>query len=125
MNRPSLALASALAVPLLVTGCSGGSSPSAKPSTSPSTAASQTADPNFYVASGYFVTEPDSVSRKELNGQFTMFSSLPGVNGVSVAGAHKLEVDVAFTITRAQRDALVAKMRTLGSVSTVPVMPHS
>ena len=121
MTRPSLAVASLLVVPAVLSGCSGSSSSAAKPSTSAS--ASPTADPNFYVASGYFVTEPDSVSRKDLNGQLTTFATMTGVKGVSVAGAHKLEVDVVFTITRAQRDALVAKMRTLGSVSTVPVMP--
>ena len=123
MTRPILAAASLLVVPALLTGCSGGSSSAAKPS--PSATASPTADPNFYVASGYFVTEPDSVSRKELNGQLATFATLPGVKGVNVAGPHRLEVDVVFAITRAQRDVLVAKMRTLGTVSTVPIMPRS
>ena len=122
MTRPLLAAASLLALPLLLTGCSGGSSAAEKPSPTPTVSA--TPDPNFYITNGYVVTEPSSVSRKDLNNQLPEFLKLPGVKAAGIAGEHKIRVDVQFAITRPQRDAVIAKMRTYGTVAGVPIMPN-
>lgn len=118
MTRPILAAAGLLLVPLLCAGCSGSSAPA----TQASPTVSATPDPNFYVTNGYVVTEP-SAGRDELNKQLPVFAALPGVKGAGVSGAHQVRVDVQFAITRAQRDAVIAKMRLYGTVAGVPIVP--
>jgi hypothetical protein len=104
---------------LALTGCSGSSGTTSTPTTSP--APSATRDPLFAISSAYVVTAGKGVDHKKLSQSLSALAALPGVRAASVTGATTLEVQLTFTITQSQRDAVLAKLQSLG---TVDVPPH-
>jgi hypothetical protein len=103
---------------LALTGCSGSSGTSGAPTSSP--APSATKDPRFPISSVYVVTAGKGVDHKKLSQSLSALAALPGVRAASVTGALTLEVQLTFTITQAQRDAVLARLQSLGTVGVPP-----
>ncbi|MDX6216462.1 MAG: hypothetical protein QOG99_2046 [Frankiales bacterium] len=103
---------------LALTGCSGSSGTSSAPTTSPTPSA--TTDPLFPISSAYVVAAGKGVDHKKLTQSLSALAALPGVQAASVTGALTLEVQLTFTITQSQRDAVLAKLRSLGTVGVPP-----
>lgn len=117
MSWTSRPLMIAAVLPVLVSGCSGTSTKTASP---PSPRVSQTTNPLFSVASAYVVTASGDSGRQRLTKALASIGSMAGVQGASLTSRTTLQVDLSFTITQPERDAVLTRLRTLGKVDVPP-----
>jgi hypothetical protein len=113
MHSTPRSLAIAAILPTLLAGCSSTSSHSAP---SPSPTASRTADPMFLVATSYLVTAHGEDQRKALSSSLSSLAAMTGVRAASLSSRTTLRVDLSYTITQPQRDAVLTRLRALGTV---------
>jgi uncharacterized lipoprotein YajG len=107
----------AAVMPVLLAGCSSGSSTAAS---SPPPTASPTMNPLFPVASSYLVSAAGAKAHETLAKALSSIAAMPGVRAASLTSRTTLQVDLFFTVTQAQRDAVLSRLRTLGRVDVPP-----
>jgi hypothetical protein len=77
-------------------------------------------NPLFPVASAYVVTASGDSGRQRLTKALASIGTMEGVRGVSLTSRTTLQVDLSFTITQGQRDAVLSRLRALGRVDVPP-----